>query len=177
MQLLFPYFLLRDGSLLLFKILIFCCSSTLHNAAVLLKLTLKDSKIVCWRVVVSHLERYNITRETSHARACRIINSGRRYINNSVHVQAAVSLLFITILDKILEDDWTSKDERKHHGAVDKSSSNNRSVLRTASAFVMLKIGPVRLALVGLTAGWRNTAEFGNFQNHIPDEILHFLQS
>ena len=45
------------------------------------------------------------------------------------------------------------KDERKHHGAVDKSSSNNRSVLRTASAFVMLKIGPVRLALVGLTAG------------------------
>ena len=45
------------------------------------------------------------------------------------------------------------KDERKHHGAVDKTSSNNRSVLRTASAFVMLKIGPVRLALVGLTAG------------------------
>ena len=38
-------------------------------------------------------------------------------------------------------------------GAVDKSSSNNRSVLRMASAFVMLKIGPVRLVLVGLMAG------------------------
>ena len=32
---------------------------------------------------------------------------------------AVISLLFLTIL----EDDWTSKDERKHDGTVDKSSS------------------------------------------------------
>ena len=53
------------------------------------------------------------------------------------------------------ENDGTWKDERKHHGAVEKSSSNNRSMLRTANAFVMLKIGPICLALVGLMAGWQ----------------------
>ena len=56
------------------------------------------------------------------------------------------------ILDEILEDDWTLKDERKHHGAVEKSP-NNRSVLWIESAFVMLKTGPIRLALAGLMAG------------------------
>ena len=45
------------------------------------------------------------------------------------------------------------KDERKHHGAVNKFSSNNRSVVWMSSAFVMLKIGPIHLTLVGLTAG------------------------
>ena len=35
---------------------------------------------------------------------------------------------------------------------MDKSSSNSRPMLLTASAFVMLKIGPVHLALVGLMA-------------------------
>ena len=59
-----------------------------------------------------------------------------------------------------------AKDERKHHVAVDKSS-NNRSMLRMVNAFVMLKIGPIRLALVGLTAGWQSVRQksccFRNF--------------
>ena len=38
-------------------------------------------------------------------------------------------------------------------GTVDKVSSNNRSVLRTKSTFLVLKIGPICLALVGFTAG------------------------
>ena len=49
----------------------------------------------------------------------------------NVHM-AVISLLFLTIL----------KDERKHDGAVDKSS-NNKSVLWMKSAFVMLKTGHI----------------------------------
>ena len=60
---------------------------------------------------------------------------------------------------------------------------NNRSVLRTASAFVMFKIGPIHLALVGLMAGCqsvrRKSCCFRNFQNPItvftPDVSLGFL--
>ena len=54
-----------------------------------------------------------------------------------MHV-AVISLLFLTILRR-----WTLKDERKHNGGVDKSSSNNRFVLRMKSAFLMLKTGPM----------------------------------
>ena len=57
-------------------------------------------------------------------------------------------------------------------------SSNNRSMLWTASISVMLKIGPVRLALVGLTAGchsgrWKSCfRNFSKSNNTTPDMSL-----
>ena len=71
-----------------------------------------------------------------------------------------------------------------HHGAVDKSSSNNRSVLQAASAFLMLKIGPIRLALVGITAGHQSSRsadekvivlEISKSYNSTPDVSPGFL--
>ena len=70
-------------------------------------------------------------------------------IASLIHMQGTASLLFLNIL----EDDWTWKDEKKYDGAVDKSSSNDRSVLRMESAFIMLQTGPIRLVLVDLIAG------------------------
>ena len=81
------------------------------------------------------------------------------------------------------ENDGTYKDERKHHGAVDKSFSNNRSMLRMASAFVMLKIEPIHLGLVGFQAGrpsvWQAKkllfSKFSKFDNSTSDMSLGFL--
>ena len=51
------------------------------------------------------------------------------------------------------ENDGTQKDEKNHHGAVDKSSKQQVCVMDG-------KTGPIHLVLVGLMAGRPNTGKF-----------------
>ena len=70
---------------------------------------------------------------------------------------------------------WTLKDERKHDGTVDKSSSNNRSMLWIESTFLMLKTGPICLALVGLMAGHQTKMWlFKKFLSRVTWHPMHF---
>ena len=56
------------------------------------------------------------------------------------------------------------KDERNHHGAVDKSFSEQQIRIVDANYILCEKIGPVHVTEPDLTAGGRrNTGEFGNF--------------
>ena len=45
------------------------------------------------------------------------------------------------------------KDERNHHGAVDKSFSEQRIRILDANYFFVQKIGPIHIVEPGLTAG------------------------
>ena len=65
------------------------------------------------------------------------------------------------------------KDERNHHGAVDKSFSEQRILIVDANYILFEKIEPVHVADPGLTAGSRrNIGKFGNFRNHCTSKDL-----
>ena len=59
--------------------------------------------------------------------------------------------------DNVTSHDETSKDEKQHY-VVDNLLQNNRSVYRTAFAFVVPKTEPIHLVLVGLMAGRQTKA-------------------